>query len=94
MKQRVREMEMEAEKLREMQAQVEKEMNESGGGQEGGHQMEEEKEAVDGRSVYVGNVCRLLIIALRRPTAIRYQVISELILALGLPLLGRLWEYG
>lgn len=56
MKQRVREMEMEAEKLREMQAQVEKEMNESGAGQDGGGPIEEDKEAVDGRSVYVGNV--------------------------------------
>ncbi|KAH9453949.1 hypothetical protein MJO28_006938 [Puccinia striiformis f. sp. tritici] len=59
MKQRVREMEFEAEKLREMQAQVEKEMNESG--QVGGHPtpvggMEENKEIVDSRSVYVGNV--------------------------------------
>jgi hypothetical protein len=59
MKQRVREMEFEAEKLREMQAQVEKEMNESG---QVGHPapvgtMEENKEVVDSRSVYVGNVC-------------------------------------
>ena len=59
MKQRVREMEFEAEKLREMQAQVEKDMGESG---QVGHPapvgtMEENKEVVDSRSVYVGNVC-------------------------------------
>ncbi|KAF9577843.1 cytoplasmic RNA-binding protein [Lunasporangiospora selenospora] len=46
MKQRVKEMEAEAAKLREMQAQAEKDMNMS----------EEDKEAVDARSVYVGNV--------------------------------------
>ncbi|OZJ04444.1 Polyadenylate-binding protein 2 [Bifiguratus adelaidae] len=46
MKARVKEMEEEAAKLREMQAQVEKEMNLT----------EEDKEAVDARSVYVGNV--------------------------------------
>ncbi|KAF9432330.1 cytoplasmic RNA-binding protein [Entomortierella beljakovae] len=46
MKQRVKEMEAEAAKLREMQAQADKEMNIS----------EEDKEAVDSRSVYVGNV--------------------------------------
>ncbi|CAH1755923.1 18136_t:CDS:2 [Entrophospora sp. SA101] len=46
MKQRVKEMEEEAAKLREMQAQVEKEMNLSA----------EDKEAIDARSIYVGNV--------------------------------------
>ncbi|KAF9422429.1 cytoplasmic RNA-binding protein [Podila epigama] len=46
MKQRVKEMEAEAAKLREMQAQAEKDMN----------MVEEDKEAVDARSVYVGNV--------------------------------------
>ncbi|KAF9962651.1 cytoplasmic RNA-binding protein [Modicella reniformis] len=46
MKQRVKEMEAEAAKLREMQAQAEKEMN----------MAEEDKEAVDSRSIYVGNV--------------------------------------
>ncbi|KAF8930499.1 cytoplasmic RNA-binding protein [Haplosporangium gracile] len=46
MKQRVKEMEAEAAKLREMQAQAEKDMNMG----------EEDKEAVDSRSVYVGNV--------------------------------------
>jgi len=47
MKQRVKEMEEEAAKLREMQAQVEKEMNQS---------EDADKEAVDNRSIYVGNV--------------------------------------
>ncbi|CAG8655308.1 10978_t:CDS:2, partial [Cetraspora pellucida] len=47
MKQRVKEMEEEAAKLREMQAQVEKEMNLT---------TEEDKEAIDARSIYVGNV--------------------------------------
>ncbi|KAI8346457.1 hypothetical protein B0O80DRAFT_518386 [Mortierella sp. GBAus27b] len=46
MKQRVKEMEAEAAKLREMQAQAEREMN----------MVEEDKEAVDSRSIYVGNV--------------------------------------
>ncbi|KAG0210175.1 cytoplasmic RNA-binding protein [Mortierella sp. GBA30] len=46
MKQRVKEMEAEAAKLREMQHQAEKDMN----------MAEEDKEAVDARSVYVGNV--------------------------------------
>ncbi|KAI9314246.1 hypothetical protein BX666DRAFT_1971740 [Dichotomocladium elegans] len=45
MKARVKEMENEAAKLREMQAEVEKSMS-----------AEEDKEAVDARSVYVGNV--------------------------------------
>ncbi|KAG9302493.1 hypothetical protein G9A89_007197 [Geosiphon pyriformis] len=48
MKQRVKEMEEEAAKLREMQAAVEKEMNLTS--------TEEEKEAIDARSIYVGNV--------------------------------------
>ena len=50
MKQRVREMEQEALKLREMQAEAEAEQNAEGA--EG----DEDKEAVDSRSVYVGNV--------------------------------------
>ncbi|CAO3704048.1 unnamed protein product [Rhizopus stolonifer] len=45
MKQRVKDMENEAAKLRDMQAEVEKSMH-----------PEEDKEAVDNRSVYVGNV--------------------------------------
>ncbi|ORZ28229.1 hypothetical protein BCR41DRAFT_298538, partial [Lobosporangium transversale] len=49
MKQRVKEMEAEAAKLREMQAQAEKEMNMTEEGKNN-------KEAVDARSVYVGNV--------------------------------------
>ncbi|KAK3838075.1 MAG: polyadenylate-binding protein 2, partial [Linnemannia gamsii] len=59
MKQRVKEMEAEAAKLREMQAQAEKDMNM---GEEGKHtrhdglDKEAFGEAVDSRSVYVGNV--------------------------------------
>jgi len=48
MKRRVREMEEEASRLREMQAQVEKEMNTA--------DPFRDREAVDSRSVYVGNV--------------------------------------
>ncbi|CAG8551618.1 9211_t:CDS:2 [Ambispora leptoticha] len=47
MKQRVKEMEEEAAKLRELQAVYEKEINSSS---------EEDKEAIDARSIYVGNV--------------------------------------
>ncbi|KAG0251963.1 cytoplasmic RNA-binding protein [Mortierella polycephala] len=46
MKQRVKEMEAEAAKLREMQSQVDSNMS----------QGDEDKEAVDSRSIYVGNV--------------------------------------
>ncbi|CDZ98061.1 Splicing factor RNPS1, SR protein superfamily [Phaffia rhodozyma] len=69
MKQRVKEMEAEAAKLRELQAEVEREEASSAGGRagsstpagidaalEGGEPMEEDKEDVDGRSIYVGNV--------------------------------------
>ena len=51
MKQRVREMEQEAKKLREMQAEAE-----SGVDVATGEGDEEDKEGVDSRSVYVGNV--------------------------------------
>lgn len=54
MKARVAEMEAEAAKLREMQAQVEREMAGPSGGSAG--PSEEEKEEVDARSIYVGNV--------------------------------------
>ncbi len=50
MKKRVAEMEAEAEKLRQMQAEVEKEMNLAPAADG------ESKDEVDGRSVYVGNV--------------------------------------
>lgn len=62
MKARVKEMEAEAAKLREMQAVAEKEMAAAQGGSatpsEGAatHLSEEEKQAVDARSIYVGNV--------------------------------------
>lgn len=48
MKERVKEMEAEAAKLREMQASAETQMGEG--------QMEESKEIIDSRSVFVGNV--------------------------------------
>lgn len=53
MKQRVKDMEAEAQKLREMQAEVEREQSALSG------LTEEEKEAVDARSVHVGNVSPL-----------------------------------
>lgn len=75
MKQRVKEMEDEAAKLREMQAEVEKSMNpeegeshilqlkdikkrtkKQGFWQKDGEHKKTDKEAVDARSVYVGNV--------------------------------------
>ena len=51
MKQRVQEMEEEAARLREMQAQVEKDMNANSSGLD-----LEAKEEVDSRSIYIGNV--------------------------------------
>jgi len=60
MKQRVEEMEREAKKLRELQAAAEKAANESEGGDSGQMEAEEDKTAIDSRSVYVGNV-RLLV---------------------------------
>lgn len=62
MKQRVKEMEAESEKLREMHAQMEREMNVSSGGATGSGdpansaQSGASSEAIDARSVYVGNV--------------------------------------
>ncbi|TFL00104.1 hypothetical protein BDV98DRAFT_569994 [Pterulicium gracile] len=52
MKQRVEEMEREANKLREMQAEAEKESESSGVPMD----TEEDKAAADSRSIYVGNV--------------------------------------
>lgn len=46
MKKRVAEMEAEAQKLREMQANLDKEQND----------LREDKEDIDGRSIFVGNV--------------------------------------
>ena len=54
MKQRVAEMEREAEKLRELQAAAE--LASTREGSDGAAPLEEEKAAVDGRSVFVGNV--------------------------------------
>jgi hypothetical protein len=54
MKQRVEEMEREANKLRELQAAAERENNGSEAG--GAMETEEDKAASDSRSVYVGNV--------------------------------------
>jgi polyadenylate-binding protein 2 len=59
MKARVAEMEAEAAKLRELQAQANNGMGHAAGGGEAGADdtaMEEDKEEVDARSVYVGNV--------------------------------------
>lgn len=57
MKQRVEEMEREAKKLRELQAAAEQAADSSEGGESGPMETEEDKAAIDGRSVYVGNVC-------------------------------------
>lgn len=59
MKQRVEEMEREAKKLRELQAAAEQAANGSEAGESSPMETEEDKAAIDGRSVYVGNV-RLL----------------------------------
>lgn len=58
MKQRVEEMEKEAKKLRELQAAAQENNDLEGGDGEGGVPMEtdEEKNASDSRSVFVGNV--------------------------------------
>ncbi|KAJ8698048.1 hypothetical protein PTI98_004804 [Pleurotus ostreatus] len=55
MKQRVEEMEMEAKKLRELQAAAEQ-ANSMEGEDGSAMETEEEKAAADGRSIYVGNV--------------------------------------
>lgn len=54
MKQRVAEMEREANKLRELQAAAEKEANSGDDGSVAG--TEEDKLLADGRSIYIGNV--------------------------------------
>jgi hypothetical protein len=58
MKQRVEEMEREANKLRELQAAAVESTNAEGGEGEAGDAMEtdEDKSLADGRSVFVGNV--------------------------------------
>ena len=55
MKQRVEEMEREANKLRELQAAAEK-AEQSANGEQVPMETEEDKAESDGRSVYVGNV--------------------------------------
>lgn len=59
MKQRVEEMEREANKLRELQAAAEKaeQAGSEAAGSEANMETEEEKIAADTRSIYVGNVC-------------------------------------
>lgn len=65
MKQRVEEMEAEAKKLREMQAAAEK-STESGASVASGEglETEDDRQAADERSVYVGNVSLLSIMFL------------------------------
>ena len=60
MKQRVEEMEGEANKLRELQAAAEK-AEQSANGEQVPMETEEEKAAADGRSIYVGNVSRTIL---------------------------------
>jgi polyadenylate-binding protein 2 len=61
MKQRVEEMEREANKLRELQAAAAESNNADGGEGETGEAMEtdEDKSVADSRSVFVGNVSRI-----------------------------------
>jgi hypothetical protein len=56
MKIRVREMEAEAAKLREMQERAEKEMNAGGDAMDEGAEGDKEQDEADARSIYVGNV--------------------------------------
>jgi hypothetical protein len=60
MKQRVAEMEAEAAKLRELTAAAEAANNQGGSGEGDVNMTDEDREAVDSRSIYVGNV-RLLL---------------------------------
>ena len=55
MKQRVAEMEREAEKLRELQAAAESATTPDG--TDGAAALDDDKTAIDSRSVFVGNVC-------------------------------------
>ncbi|OAY67817.1 Polyadenylate-binding protein 2 [Ananas comosus] len=57
MKKRLKEIEDEAGALREMQAKVEKEMAAAGQDSSSAAVTQAEKEEVDSRSIYVGNVC-------------------------------------
>jgi len=56
MKKRVEEMEAEASKLREMHAAAAKQVDESGAGAGDAMETEDERQAADDRSIYVGNV--------------------------------------
>ncbi len=56
MKQRVEEMEREANKLRELQAAAEKAEQSAQGGEQVPMETEEDKAAADSRSIYIGNV--------------------------------------
>ncbi len=95
MKLRVEEMEREAKKLRELQAAAESSVNvEQAEGEEEPMPMEteDEKAAIDGRSVFVGNVCDLSSLlgiprlpALHRSTIVRQQKISRHIFKLAAP---------
>jgi hypothetical protein len=78
MKQRVEEMEREAKKLRELQAAAEKAADTSEGGESIPMDTEEDKNIIDSRSVYVGNVC----IFVPRSTP-----------SFDAAVLGRLWRY-
>ena len=62
MKQRVEEMEREANKLRELQAAAEKSeaTDEAAGDAAPPMETDEDKAAADSRSIYVGNVCVVL----------------------------------
>lgn len=75
MKQRVAEMEREANKLRELQAAAEKEANSTEEGSVLG--TEDDKMATDGRSVYVGNVS---IVSLNVSRSFRLNEHSRLIM--------------
>jgi polyadenylate-binding protein 2 len=57
MKQRVEEMEREANKLRELQAAAEQANNVGDPAEDLPMVTDEDKAAADGRSIYVGNVC-------------------------------------
>ena len=66
MKQRVEEMEREANKLRELQAAAEKAEQSAQGGEQVPMETEEDKAASDARSIYVGNVSFLCSSSSRR----------------------------
>ncbi|KAH0445995.1 hypothetical protein IEQ34_025171 [Dendrobium chrysotoxum] len=96
MKARVAEMEAEAAKLRELQAQANNGMGHAAGGGEAGADdtaMEEDKEEVDARSVYVGNVdtgrplrrFNSISCLAERSTGLRYYVTNSRAIRKGMP---------